>query len=75
MRFRLPQELGNIPLHISFPEGATIGVAKPRVRVEATFSSNKPVSFTANVEFIDAEDKVYIIKIAGTTDNCLLTNY
>lgn len=52
-----------------------MGITSNKLRVEAIFKSNKPVSFTTRCEFYDEGGKTYCIPISGTTDNCLLTNY
>lgn len=50
-------------------------MSKKRLRVDALFSSPKPVSFTTKIEFYDELGKVYTIPVSGTADNCLLTNF
>ena len=39
------------------------------------FTNKTPLSFTAKIEFIDENGKIYWIPVSGTTDNCLFTNY
>ena len=37
--------------------------------------SQKPLSFTTKLIFYDKEGKQYPIFVAGTTDNCIFTNF
>ena len=46
-----------------------------RIRVEAKFMSEKPVSFSSRLEFHDESGVIYPISISGTADNCLLSNF
>jgi hypothetical protein len=50
-------------------------VTKAKVKVEATFKFNVPLSFTTFIDFIDDEGKKFQIPISGTTDNSIFTNY
>jgi hypothetical protein len=59
---------------IEFPEGNLIGLAKEQLPVIVTFASPKPISFTANIEFMDEEGKRFSIPVTATADNCLLTH-
>eukprot|EP00798_Chlamydomonas_sp_ICE-L_P015727 gene15727-21848_t len=70
LRYRLPADESHVPMSISFPEGNLIGIAKERLPVTVSFTSNKPLSFTANVDFMDEEGKRFSLPISGTTDNC-----
>lgn len=67
--------ISQINVDIKYPEGKNLGVTRNRIKVEATFSSKKPLSFTTRVEFKDETGRVYPIYISGTTDNCLFTNF
>jgi hypothetical protein len=40
-------------VNLAFPDGKNLGITKNKVRVEVTFSSKKPVSFTSRLEFYD----------------------
>ncbi len=39
-----------------------------------SFESNRAVSFTANIDFLDEDGKRYSIPVSACADNCLLTN-
>ncbi len=56
---RVLDELGNINIRIHFPEGKNIGLTKNRVKVDAIFSSAKPISFTTKLEFNDDSGHFY----------------
>lgn len=61
-------------MQIEFPLGTLIGIAKQSLPVLLSFASATPISFTANIDFMDEEGTRYSLPITGTTDNCLLTN-
>ena len=69
----VPHDAGDIQLTLTFPDGHQLGVTKEKMSVEVSFISNRPVSFTTKVDFMDLEGKKYSIPISGTADNCLLT--
>eukprot|EP00929_Paragymnodinium_shiwhaense_P088700 TRINITY_DN49010_c0_g1_i1.p1 TRINITY_DN49010_c0_g1~~TRINITY_DN49010_c0_g1_i1.p1 ORF type:complete len:2929 (-),score=783.00 TRINITY_DN49010_c0_g1_i1:108-8894(-) len=73
VKYRLPTDNIRIPLSINFPEGQQLGITKPKIPVEIFFVSHKPISFCANIEFLDNETGSYTLKISGTTENCILT--
>lgn len=55
-------------------QGNLIGIAKEKLPVVVSFLSNKPISFTANIDFMDEDGKRYSMPVTGTADNCLLTH-
>ena len=59
---------------VEFPEGNLIGIAKEQLPVVVTFKSDKPLSFTANIEFLDEDGKRYSVAVTATADNCLLSH-
>lgn len=75
LEHKLPADLDRIPIQLAFPEGHQIGVGKDRIRVVVTFVSDKPVSFTARVDFMDADANRFSIRITGTADNSICTVY
>ena len=74
LEWYIPQDLGHIPVTLNFPEGTHLGVTRSRLKVEAVFKSDKPLSFSRVIEFRE-EKRTYSIIVSGTTDNCLFTNY
>ncbi|GAX74871.1 hypothetical protein CEUSTIGMA_g2317.t1 [Chlamydomonas eustigma] len=74
LRYRLPADEGHVPMKIEFPEGNLIGLAKQELPVVVTFSSPKPLSFTATIDFLDEEGKRYSMPVTATADNCLFTH-
>ncbi|MEW5300161.1 MAG: hypothetical protein WDW36_003110 [Sanguina aurantia] len=74
LKFRLPADEVQLPIKIEFPLGTLIGIAKQSLPVLLSFASATPISFTANIDFMDEEGTRYSLPITGTTDNCLLTN-
>ena len=70
---KLANEVGKLPIIISFPEGKEIGVTKQKIKVDATFKFSTPLSFTTFVEFWDDEGNKFSIPISGTTDNSIFS--
>jgi hypothetical protein len=67
------QELSNIDITLKYVNGANLSITKKKIKVEAVFKHDKPLSFTLNAEFYDESNRVYTLPISGTTDNCLYT--
>jgi len=57
-----------------YVQGNLIGLAKERLPVVVSFESGKPVSFTANIDFMDEEGKRFSIPVTACADNCLFTH-
>ena len=55
LKYKLPADTQKIPLELNFPEGRMIGIAKQHLPVELCFASEKPMTFTATLEFIDED--------------------
>ena len=45
------------------------------MKVEAIFSSPKPISLTSEIHFFDDSKHVYKVRVSATADNSLLTNF
>jgi hypothetical protein len=43
-------------------------VTKKQIKVEISFSSEKPVSFTVKLNFHDNNNRTFTINISGTAD-------
>lgn len=71
LKHRLPKDIGKIPIDLNYLDGHTLGSTKQKILVEATFVSEKPFSFTSQLEFYDTEGNRFFIMIAGTADNSL----
>ena len=67
---------GALPLKFNFLENNNIiGYSKTELKCEVKMLSNKPISFTTKLIFLDSEGRQYPIMVSGTADNCLFTNY
>ena len=67
---------GVLPVKFNFLENNNIiGYSKSELKCEVKMMSNKPITFTTRLIFYDTEGKQYPIMVAGTTDNCIFTNY
>lgn len=75
IRHELRNEMGLIPYTLNYIDDHTIGYMKHELRMELSFKSNKPLSFTARLVFFDEEEHESVILVAGTTDNSLFTNF
>ena len=63
-----------IPLKVEFNDGVSLSSRRKAMKVEVSFKSSKPLSFTTRIDLIDDQDGTWSIYCSGTTDNCLLTN-
>lgn len=75
LRYRLPSDTDKVPLTLRFPEGQVVSRVKKSVPVEVSFTTSKPISFTAKIDFFDLDGNRFSIPVSGTSDNCILTNY
>ena len=67
---------GVLPVKFNFLENNNIiGYTKSELKCEIKMLSNRPITFTTKLIFYDTEGKQYPILVAGTTDNCIFTNY
>ena len=67
---------GVLPVKFNFLENNNIiGYTKNELKCEVKMLSTKPITFTTRLIFYDTEGKQYPILVAGTTDNCIFTNY
>ena len=74
LKVKIANEVGKLPIEISFEkDDRNLGVTKSKVKVEATFISSKPLSFTTFIDFFDDEGNKFSIPLSGTTDNSLFT--
>ena len=69
LRYKLPPDNSRVPLKLSFPERMLIGLSKERLLVEVSYTSSKPMSFTAKIDFLDADGNRFSVPVTGTTDN------
>jgi hypothetical protein len=73
LRPKIANEVGKLPIELIFPDGHNLGVTKQKLKVEALFTSSKPLSFTTFIDFFDDEGNKFSIPISGTTDNSMFT--
>ena len=67
---------GALPVKFNWLENThAAGYNKSELKCEVIFSSNKSVTFTTKLIFYDKAGQKYPILVAGTTDNCIFTNY
>lgn len=75
LKHYLAQDIGAIDLKVEYPEGRTLGLNSNQIKIDLSFKSDKPISFTTKLIFEDEAKQTYPIFISGTADNCLLTTY
>ena len=68
-------DVANIGVKLSYPEGLNIGITKQKIRVELSWKFSKPMSFCLKLEFTDHMNRTFTIPVSGTADNCIFTNY
>ena len=73
LRPKIANEVGKLPIELNFPDGENLGVTKAKLKVEAVFTSSKPLSFTTFIDFFDDEGNKFSIPISGTADNSVFT--
>lgn len=49
--------------------GSNLGVTKKQIKVEVSFVSDKPVSFTLKLNFHDSNNRSFTINVSGTADS------
>lgn len=72
---KIDSQMGLLPLEVKYLDDHTIGYMKNELRMEISFKSPKPLSFTCKLIFFDEDNVESCIMVAGTTDNCLFTNF
>ena len=76
VRCKVPfADTSKLPLTVTFPEGQRLTQTNSSIPVEIAFSSKKPISFTANLDFFDEEGTKFSIPVTGCADNCTLTTF
>jgi|JI6StandDraft_1071083.scaffolds.fasta_scaffold10500_1 hypothetical protein len=75
LKSQLLDDVANLGLVVSFPEGKNLGITKQKIKVEVSWRFAKPMSFTIKLEFSDDMNRTYVVPISGTADNSFFTNY
>lgn len=74
LKHRLPPHIP-VKIEVDFPNGRALSITTPQVTVILSFSSDSPVSFSSALQLLDSDGNIYIVPIAGTADNCILSTY
>ena len=69
----MSQEFSNIDLRVCYLTGSNLGVTRKQIKVEVSFVSEKPVSFTVKLNFFDNSGRAFSINISGTADTHTFT--
>jgi len=75
LRYKLPADTDRIPLALKFIDGTELNAERESLPVQVEFESDKPMSFTAKVDFYDDEQNRFSIMVTCTADASLLTTY
>jgi len=62
-------------IKVTFLDGEEIGMLRNELKMELYFVTNKPISFTGNLTFIDSDNRENTILVSGTCDNSLFTSF
>lgn len=68
-------DVAELGVKVSFPEGNNIGITRQKLKVDLNWKYHKPISFCLKLEFIDDLNRVFVIPVSGTADNCIFTSY
>jgi hypothetical protein len=60
-------------VRVKYLNGSNLGVTKKQIKVEISFISDKPVSFTLKINFYDNTNRYFTVNVSGTADNCIYT--
>ncbi|MCQ2815955.1 MAG: hypothetical protein MJ252_01695, partial [archaeon] len=67
---------GTLPLEVVWlQKNHSVGYNVSELKLELKMISYKPITFTTKLIFYDKEGQQFPILVAGTSDNCLFTNY
>lgn len=69
LKHGVAQEFSAIDLKIKYLNGSNLGVTKKQIKVELSFVSDKPVSFTVKLNFYDSNGRAFPINVSGTADS------
>jgi len=53
---------------VKYLTGSNLGVTKKQIKVEVSFLSDKPTSFTIKLNFYDNNGRFFSINVSGTAD-------
>ena len=62
-------------LKVIYLDGEEIGMLKNELRMDVLYTSNKPISFTGTLTFIDSDNRENGILVSGTCDNSLFSSF
>ena len=68
LKHAIAQEFSNIDLRVRYLTGSNLGVTRKQIKVELSFISDKPVSFTVKLNFFDSNGRTFPIVVSGTAD-------
>lgn len=69
LKHSIAQEYSAIDIKVRYPNGSNLGVTKKQIKVEISFSSDKPVSFTLKLNFHDTNNRAFTINVSATADS------
>lgn len=72
---KFAHNIQGIELRFTFQDGKLLSLAKKRLKIEISFKSDIPISFTTALEIYDEHGDKISLPISATADNCILTTY
>ena len=73
MKTTIENNVDELPIKIDWIEGNRLGVTVKHIKVNASITMDKSISFTKKLIFWTKNGKYYPIMISGTIDNSLCT--
>jgi hypothetical protein len=64
-----------VRISLQFLNTTSFGSSNQEATIKLSFKAEKGVTFTTRLSFVDENGQDYGIRVYGTADNCLLTNY
>jgi hypothetical protein len=74
LRYRLSPSIP-VPVDVSFPDGAEVGLSVTKVQVVVAAKSDLPASWSGKLEFYDNDGERFSVFLCGCADNSIFTNY
>ena len=75
IRAIMPVEEKHFPLEVTFPDGNKMSHTTGELPVDLIFCSEKPLSFSTRVAFLDDHGNAMTISVSCTADNSIFTLY
>ena len=75
LSYSITQNVSDVNLSVTFINGNHLNAVKNVCIVEVKFIAKSPISFLTQIDFEDNNKKPYSVKVSGTSDDFLFTNF